>query len=1218
MPDPVDPKTEKNKSEKKRLRVSSTEDNEDSDAIVELTVSEFQRIITRVTKIEEEAKHREARIAHLEKELILAKEEIKNIKTTSTELGESLQFTQREHEEVFERINECEREQAAHDNDIIKQEIYSRRWNLIFYKIPERQEENCKALVKQVLIKDLKMDPSEVQSVMFCGVHRLGKRSRGRTRPLIARFTCRADRDKVWKLRRNLKNSHVNLGEDLPKRVQDLRKDVLVPAMKRARRDPRNKAHVNGDKLIVNGKAYFHFNIPARWLNAEQEDQDAEHDEESPDINASATDFTYETTVDFVCISYTASTLCKFYQIHQIPSENANFFLTPLQIYNHSTTMTNQPTFPIYKSPRGMLSKETYSSNETAKIWETEWGGKVLFNHGTYHSRGVMILFNPKLDCQIDEVVRDKNGRFLSTKITLDDCQIVLTNVYAPNDTNQQVLFFKEIQKSLSKFAQEKFIIGGDFNCALSPSDKEGGNPTSKKQSVIKEIDNLCHLYSLCDIWRSLNPTAKQFTWRNKSFKVQCRLDYFLISKELSSTTIKCDILYAPNTDHSAIQLHLLSEELKQQKGPGFWKFNSSLLEDKQYVSDLRKNLTNFIEKYRDVEDLGLKWDLVKMEIRGFTVKFSKIKARRRRDEEVFLQKKINELFTKAEKNRNNRPIICELNSTRARLEKIMALKTRGTIIRSRARWHEQGERNNKYFLNLEKRNHSRKLVSKLKLPNDSVITNQFDILEEQSKFYKSLYTSQHAENVKKPEEGVFFNPSNISALSDHEQALCEGLITENEAFKALKEFAAAKTPGTDGLSTEFLKFFWPELKSLIVESFNYAFLNGSLSISQRRGIISLIPKKNKDKTILENLRPISLLNVDYKILTKVLANRLEKVLPKIINPDQTGYVKGRYIGENIRLIQDLMFHLDKENSPGIAVFVDFRKAFDTIEWNYLEKALTLFNFGPDFLQWFKTVYSNISSCILNNGHASHFFSLTRGVRQGCPISGLLFVIGLDLLARAIKNHDLIKGITIRNHEIKTTMYADDTTVFLSDTESVPHLLELLNQFKVVSGLEVNSTKTEAMWLGKWKNRCDTPFNFKWPVDPICALGVFFSYDTTKADKLNFDEKLRSMEKVLNIWKNRKLTLIGRINIVKTLALSKLIFNSSNLSLPKDLPDTINNMIFNFIWEGKPPKIKKTTVIGQKNKGGLKMIDFKLLRIITSNLQLLNKDFYGMVSPKKA
>jgi len=174
--------------------------------------------------------------------------------------------------------------------------------------------------------------------------------------------------------------------------------------------------------------------------------------------------------------------------------------------------------------------------------------------------------------------------------------------------------------------------------------------------------------------------------------------------------------------------------------------------------------------------------------------------------------------------------------------------------------------------------------------------------------------------------------------------------------------------------------------------------------------------------------------------------------------------------------------------------------------------------------------------------HASHFFSLTRGIRQGCPLSGLLFVIGLDLLARAIKNHNLIKGITLGNHEIETTMYADDTTVFLSDTESINHLLKLLSQFKVVSGLVVNNSKTETMWLGKWKNRSDTPFNFNWPVDPICTLGVFFSYNTTKADKLNFDEKLRNMNKILNIWKNRKLTLIGKINIVKTSSFIKINF----------------------------------------------------------------------------
>ena len=327
------------------------------------------------------------------------------------------------------------------------------------------------------------------------------------------------------------------------------------------------------------------------------------------------------------------------------------------------------------------------------------------------------------------------------------------------------------------------------------------------------------------------------------------------------------------------------------------------------------------------------------------------------------------------------------------------------------------------------------------------------------------------------------------------------------------------------------------------------------------------------------------------------MAKRLEKVLPKIINPDQTGYVKGRYIGENIRLIQDLMFYTEKENLPGIAVFIDFRKAFDTIEWHYLEKALTHFNFGPNFLQWFKILHTDISSCVLNNGHASHFFSLKRGVRQGCPLSGLLFVVGLEFLARAIKSDKLIKGITIGKKEMKTSMYADDTTVFVSDTVSIQHLLNMLEKFRSISGLQVNTSKTEALWLGSWKDRHDTPFNFNWPYDPICALGVFFSYNTLKADKLNFDDKLRSMEKVLNIWKCRKLTLIGKINIVKTLALSKLIFNSSNLYLPPHVIDAANKMIFDFIWEGKPPKIKKSTIIGEKANGGLKMVDLGIMEI---------------------
>ena len=211
------------------------------------------------------------------------------------------------------------------------------------------------------------------------------------------------------------------------------------------------------------------------------------------------------------------------------------------------------------------------------------------------------------------------------------------------------------------------------------------------------------------------------------------------------------------------------------------------------------------------------------------------------------------------------------------------------------------------------------------------------------------------------------------------------------------------KTPGSDGLTAEFyLVCFWEYLASPLINCFNEAFQCGEMSISQRRGIISLTPKKNKVMLLLKNWRPISLLNTDYKTATKCMAIRLEKVLPKLINNDQTGYIKNRFIDENIRLISDMIELYEKKDLPGILLFIDFEKAFDCLEWKYLFKVLDLMNFGPMFQKWIHIFYSNISSCVINNGFASNFFSLKRGVRQGCPLSGLLFVLAIAVLAQAI------------------------------------------------------------------------------------------------------------------------------------------------------------------------------------------------------------------------
>jgi len=208
----------------------------------------------------------------------------------------------------------------------------------------------------------------------------------------------------------------------------------------------------------------------------------------------------------------------------------------------------------------------------------------------------------------------------------------------------------------------------------------------------------------------------------------------------------------------------------------------------------------------------------------------------------------------------------------------------------------------------------------------------------------------------------------------------------------------------------------------------------------------------------------------------------------------------------------NMMLYTKEKNIPGVALFIDFRKAFDTIEWDFL---ITL-NFGPDVINWVKIFYGNVTSCVLNNGHASEFFALERGVRQGCPLSGVLFVIGIEVLASAIRNENMIKGMKVGEKEIKAPLYADDTTIFVRDLDSVSELLVLLNNFKNLSGLEINATNTDGMWLGSWKNNLETPFGFRWPQDPIKALGIFFSYDSHKATELNFIEKIRNLEKTLN------------------------------------------------------------------------------------------------------
>ena len=193
------------------------------------------------------------------------------------------------------------------------------------------------------------------------------------------------------------------------------------------------------------------------------------------------------------------------------------------------------------------------------------------------------------------------------------------------------------------------------------------------------------------------------------------------------------------------------------------------------------------------------------------------------------------------------------------------------------------------------------------------------------------------------------------------------------------------------------------------------------MSPSQQQAVITLIEKKDQDRCDLKNWRPISLLNVDAKLASKVIAERMKRLLPGLIHHNQSGYIPGRNISENIRSILDIMEYTKVKKLPGLLLFIDFEKAFDSLEWDFLEKCLEKFYFGPDFRRWVHIFYNDVQSCVINNGLCSHYFHIKRGVRQGDPLSPYLFVTAEEILAIAIRNQENI-GITIAGLETMTQL----------------------------------------------------------------------------------------------------------------------------------------------------------------------------------------------------
>ena len=571
------------------------------------------------------------------------------------------------------------------------------------------------------------------------------------------------------------------------------------------------------------------------------------------------------------------------------------------------------------------------------------------------------------------------------------------------------------------------------------------------------------------------------------------------------------EILPSYRSDHSTVVLYFHINEFC--KGKGLWKFNNSLLKDTEYVKTIKECINRVKEQYmipiydiqfllnNDLNDVQftisdqLLLETLLIEIRGKTISYSAYKKKQSILKEQTLIEEIRKLEEAAIVNIN------QLDEKKTELENIRKEKMQGIMVRARVRWAEEGEKPTKYFCNLESRNHINKTIFKITKDNGDTINKQEEILKEVKNFHSNLYKTHDIIEDKDIQE--IFNDLQMSPkLSLEERNKLEGEISDEEILSILKKMKNNKSPGSDGFSVEFFKFFYKDIIVFIRRAINEGYKLGKLSVTQKQGIITCIPKGDISREFFKNWRPITLLNVIYKIASGCIAERLKTVLSKLISSDQTGFISGRYIGKNTRLIYDIMNYTDEFNIPGLLLIIDFEKAFDTISWEFIKKTLHFFNFGDSIKRWISVFYNDIWSAVVQSGFLSDFFQIQRGCRQGDPLSPYIFLLCAEILSLMLKLDKDIKGIKIGDTEYTVSQFADDTTIMLDGSEqSFESTMYLLNKFANMSGLKINVSKTRAVWIGCKKYNGET-FNHRykldWTQNDFTILGIKFSATFTE------------------------------------------------------------------------------------------------------------------------
>ena len=811
------------------------------------------------------------------------------------------------------------------------------------------------------------------------------------------------------------------------------------------------------------------------------------------------------------------------------------------------------------------------------KKWEEKWPHRSLWSGSNENKNdGVAILIkNPSILVRGSTVVRD--GRALLVHLTFMGRDFNLLNIYGFNDKNDRHDFLQDLQPHM--LGRAPLVLAGDFNCILNRQDRRGAGEDFRVDKTSVLLQTQCRDFKLKDCFKTLHPREEGFTWFSSDGSRASRIDY-IFTRDCPPTDARLTPVFF--SDHVMLSC-TLSLPSGETNGSGLWKLNCSLIADNDVASQYREQFS----QWQTLQDLYKTrahwWEMVKGRTKTFFRKIGKTKKQRTDRCMMGLQKRLQRYFKLLTQGFDFNQ---EIKEVKKQMSALAEIKSKGILIRSKERDIEEGEKCTRYFF--KRIINSGEGVFKLKKRNGEYTKTQEETSKEIEEFYGELYSKKEIDEKTK---------DNI--LNALEETITESpFLTHDfnllELSNCLQGFKRGKSPGEDGLPVEFYQTFWDILATDLLTVFTEFQGLGRLPDSFRSGIVKLLHKKD-DKTDLKNWRPITLLNVDCKLFSKLLANRMTVVLGEVIHPDQTCAIPGRKITDSLVLIRDTICYARDRNIRLVVLNLDFEKAFDRVSHQYLLQVLPKMGFPQRFVEWVGLLYRDITSKFLVNGQLTKAVDLCCGVRQGCPLSALLYVACIEPLAQVLRRDQRIRGVDIPGSGglfSKCVLYMDDVNILCTDIYSIQKALDLTDSYGLASGSKLNRGKTQALFYGPWTATETIGLPLTMNQTDIKILGVKFDREGEGTE--NWPGMIGKVRRRLGYWGLRGLTMEGKVLIIKSVILPLLLLVCSVFMPPRRVLLELERAIFYFLWNSKWEKLKREVMKKTKQKGGKGVPDLKL------------------------